>query len=227
MHSKKKHKTLDDIPVSKLLNDFVRYNANISEKTAQDIDDEAYIKMMLRKQIQRKVERARRESISTEGKRPLYTQKDALDEAIQRRYFPYMDEETTERKIPADDDIVNEIMNSLTANDVSELATKMREAVDFVQEELGESESERKMVEALERFQERIDSEKNARPHITNDNVLVLKRCQNCHFCLGEETLKGKVWCLCNNPNRTREIETDGSWVKNSINLPCWRQSED
>ena len=226
MHHGKKQKTLDDIPVSKLLDDFIRYNANLSEKTTQDIDDEAYIKMMLRKQVQRKLERARRESISSKGKRPQSTQKDTLDEAIQRRYFPLVNEESTEKKIPVEDDIVNEIVDSLTANDISELATKMREAVNFIQEELGESESERRLVEALERFQERAVSKKSVRPHITNDNVLVLKRCQNCYFCVGERTRKGSVWCLCNNPDRTREVETDGAWVKNGINLPCWRQSE-
>ena len=226
MHNRKKQKTLDDLSVSKLLDDFIRFDALPSEQPTQDIGDEAYIKMMLRKQVQRKMERARRANIVQKGEKRLPTQKGTLDEAIRQRYFPYMDEGSTEMEMPVEDDIINEIMGALTANDISDLAAKMREAVDFVQEEMGESESERKLVEALERYRESAVSEMREIPHISNDNVLVLKRCQNCYFSMGERTRKGSVWVLCNNPDRTQEVDTDDSWVKNSINLPCWKQSE-
>ena len=227
MRNRKKQKTLDDISVSKLLDDFIRFETGPSKKATQDIDDETYIKMMLRKHVQREMERARRENISPKRRRSRSPQKDALDEAIRQRYFPYMKEESTEKDMPVEDDIVNEIMDSLTGNDISELAAKMREAVDFVQEELGESESEKRLIEALERYRESTVSERRETPYISNDNVLLLKRCQNCYFCVGERTRKGSVWCLCDNPDRTTDIESDDSWVKNSINLPCWKRSED
>ncbi len=142
MPNRKKPKTIDDLSVTKLLDDFVRLDASPIEKPTHDMSDEDYIKMMLKKHVQRELERSRRESSLPERERTQSMPSDTLDEAIQRRYFPYVNDDSTQTKMPVEDDIVNEIMGTLTAEDVSELAAKMRKAVDFVQDELGESDSE-------------------------------------------------------------------------------------
>ncbi len=226
MRNKKKQKTIDDISVSELLDDFIRVDVTPSQKSTENFDDEEYIRMMLKKHVQREMERARRESILPKENRPQSTQEGLLDEEIRRRFFPDMNEESTTTVTNTEDEIVDGILDSLTTEDVSELAAMMREGVDFAEHEMGTSESERRLVEALERYRRTAEGERT-NPHISNDNVLVLKRCQNCYFCAGERTRKGSIWCLCNNPDRIVEIETDDSWVKNSINLPCWRRSED
>ena len=225
MRNRKRQKTIDDISVSKLLDDFIRFDASPSQKTTDDMDDEEYIKMMLRKHVQRERERTRRERILPKANRPRSTQKDFLDEDIRRRFFPDMNEESSATEKTTEENIVNEILDSLTAEDVSDLAAMMREAVDFVENEMGTSEAERRLAEALERCRETLECEETV-SHISNDNVLVLKRCQNCFYCAGEQTRRGSVWCLCDNQDRTLEVETDDSWVKNSINLSCWTPQE-
>ncbi len=224
MRDKKKHKSIDDLSVSQLLDEFIRPEDSPSETTVPDIDDEEYIRMMLKKDVQRELERLRRQ-----GKTPSKTltpQKDTIDEEIKERFFPDVSEETAGEDMLVEESIVTEILDSLVANDMSSLAAKMREAVNFVQNEIGVSESEQRLVEALGRYRKMVES-RSVLPQGSDDNVLVLKRCQNCYFSEGERTRKGTVWCLCTNPDRTPEVETDDSWVKNTINLPCWTQSND
>ena len=225
MHNKKKQKSIDDISVSQLLDEFLHPEAKPSETTEQDMDDEEYIRMMLKKDVQRELERLRRKG-KTPSKTPTITKDDTLDKAIKERFFPDVSKESTEEEVPVEDTIVTEILDSLVANDMPSLAAKMREAVNFVQDEMGVSESEQRLVDALDRYRKMVES-KRVLQQGSDDNVLVLKRCQNCYYSAGEQTRKGVVWCLCNNPDRAPEVETVDSWVKNNINLPCWSQSKD
>jgi len=224
MRDKKKQKSIDDLSVSQLLDEFLHPESSPSETTVQDIDDEEYIKMMLKKDIQKELERLRRQG-KTPKKTPVTTKEDIIDGDIKERFFPDVSEEYTEEEEPVEEGIIAEILDSLVANDMPSLAAKMREAVNFVQDEMGVSESEQRLVEALDRYRKMVES-KRVLPQDSNDGVLVLKRCQNCYFCIGERPRKGAVWCLCNNPDRTPDVETDDSWVKNSINLSCWRPRE-
>ncbi len=221
MRDKKKQKSIDDLSVSQLFDEFIHPEAAPSETTVDDMNDEEYVKMMLKKDVQRELERLRRQR-KLQSKEPTPTKKETIDEDIKERFFPDASEETAEEE-PIEESIVTDILNSLVTNDMPSLAAKMREAVDFVQDEMGVSESEHRLVEALDRYRKMVDSRK-VLPQGSDDNVLVLKRCQNCYYCAGERTRRGAVWCLCKNPDRTPEVETDDSWVKNSINLSCWTQ---
>ena len=225
MRNKKKQKSIDDVSVSQLLDEFLHPETSHSETAVQEIDDEEYIRMMLKKDVQRELERLRRTS-KTPTKTPVETKKGILDRTIKERFFPDVSEGSAEEEAPAEDSIVTEILDSLVANDMPTLSAKMREAVNFVQDEMGVSESEKRLTDALNRYRKMVESGR-VLPHISNDNVLVFKRCQNCYYSAGERTRRGVVWCLCENSDRTPDVETDGSWVKNSINLSCWTQSKE
>jgi len=179
---------------------------------------------MLKKDVQRELERLRRQR-KIQSRPPIPTKEDTIDEDIKERFFPDVSEEYVDEEEPVEDSLVTEILDSLVANDMPNLAAKMREAVDFVQDEMGVSESEQRLVDALDRYRRMVES-KRVLAQGSDDTVLVLKRCQNCYYNTGEQIRKGTVWCLCNNPDRTPEVETDDSWVKNTINLPCWTQSK-
>ena len=136
MRNEKKQRTIDEFSVSQLLDEFLGSKIVASGKPANKMTDEDYIRMMLEKDKQRVVERKKRASRLKRDKTPSL-QKDALDESIRKRYFPYMEERTSKKVVSPEDILVEQIVGSLVVKDVSELASKMKQAVDFVQEEMG------------------------------------------------------------------------------------------
>ena len=244
MRNRKKHKTIDDYSVSQLLDDFLSPDMPGTSRSAKDVDDEEYIRMMLKKDVVKQLERTKRESQIASR-----TQSKTLDDNVRQRFFPDVDKRPVEREsppveeenlpekkvLPSDEKevspengIVAEILDSIVVKHVSGLAAQMREAVDFVQGEIGASDAEHKLVEALERYQKPLETtEKKMGPFMSNDDVLVLKRCQNCYFCVGERNRNGSTWCLCTNPYRTPDVEIDDSWVNSGTNLSCWKSPQD
>jgi hypothetical protein len=238
MWNRKRHKTIVDFSVSKLLDDFINPAVQPSDKSAREIDDEEYIRMMLKKDAQMKLERTKRESLAIKNRSKFDPHSDTIDEDVKQRFFPDVSEPLVEKKKQVEvevsektlqeEGIVGEILDSIVVKDVSGLAARMKEAVDFVQEEMGASDAERRLSEALEDYCKSQQTErKKSEPHFYNDNILLLKRCQNCYFCVGERNRNGSVWCLCTNPSRCPEVEIDDSWVKSELNLPCWKAPED
>ena len=234
MRNRKKHKTIDDVSVSQLLDDFTKWEVQDSKHT-NEVDDETYIRMMLEKDVLMKLERTKRETTIQKHEKMSDPRSDTLDENIRQRFFPDVSERPVEKEAPPEkkekppeEGIVEQILDTLVVKDVSGLAARMKEAVDFLQEEMGTSESERKLIEALEECMKPAGCEKKkSDPSLYNDNVLLLKRCQNCYFCVGEKKVNVSVWCLCTNPDRTTEVEIDDSWVKSKLNLPCWKALQD
>ena len=242
MRNRKRHKTIDDVSVSQLLDDFLRVDVIDSGKPAKDIGDEEYIRMMLKKDAQMKLERTRRENQAHVRRMESTPQNDTIDEDIRKRFFPDVSGSLFEKKappvekvqppeeklVPPDNGIVAEILDSLVVKDVSGLAAQMKDAVEFVQEEMGTSEHERRLIEALEECMKPAGcAPKKSDPSTFNDNVLLLKRCQNCYFCVGEKNTNGSVWCLCTNQDRSTEVEIEDSWVKSTLNLSCWKAAQD
>lgn len=226
MRNRKNRKTIDDFSVAQLLDDFVKVDTQVSSRPQKEIDDEEYIRMMLKKDAQKKLERRKREAQghSTASS----SQRETIDDDIRQRFFPDVSERPIERKspqgeikkLPQENGIVDEILDSIVVKDVSGLAAQMKEAVDFVQDEMGTSDAERKLADALEEYGK---NKKRIGPLVYNDTILLLKRCQNCYFCVGEKTRNNSLWCLCTNPDRSTNVEIEDSWVKNDINLPCWK----
>ncbi|MFW9815695.1 MAG: hypothetical protein ACFFEW_07180, partial [Candidatus Thorarchaeota archaeon] len=109
-----------------------------SGKSVNEMNDEEYIRMMLKKDIQRTIEREKRATRLRRDTTPS-SYKDTLDENIRKKYFPDMDERPPKKGVTPEDLFVEEIVNTLVVKDVSDLASKMKQAVDFVQEEMGTS----------------------------------------------------------------------------------------
>jgi hypothetical protein len=143
MRNEKKQRTIDEFSVSQLLDEFLGSRIEASGKPVNKITDADYIRMMLEKDKQRVVERKKRASRLKRDKAPGF-QKDALDERIRKRYFPYIGEGASKEVVSSEDIFVEQIVDTLVVKDVSDLASKMKQAVDFVQEEMGTNdESER------------------------------------------------------------------------------------
>ena len=136
MRNGKSQKTINELSVLQLLDDFLSPTIEASGKSVNEIDDEEYIRMMLEKDRQRTIERTKRVSQLKRDKTPS-SQKDTLDENIRQRYFPYMDEKPPKKEVLPEDILVEEILDSLVVKDVSNLASQMKQAVDFIQEEMG------------------------------------------------------------------------------------------
>ena len=242
MRNRKKHKTIDDFSVAQLLDDFIKVNVQDSGRAPKDIDDEDYIRMMLKKDALKKLERTKRITHAQKDNEVSTPQSDTIDDDIRRRFFPDISQTPIKKKspaiekkkpsekkeVPVENGIVEQILDSIVVKDVSGLAARMREAVDFVQNEMGTSEAERRLIEALEECNKPTEPcKKKSETLMYNDNVLLLKRCQNCHFCSGEKKRNGSAWCLCTNSDRTTDVEIEDSWVKSKLNLPCWKAPEE
>ena len=136
MRNGKSQKTIDEFSVSQLLDDFLSPEIKTSGKPANEMNDQEYIRMMLEKDMQRTLERTKREFQLQRGKTPS-SLKDTLDENIRQKYFPYMDDRPPRKEVLPEDVLVQEILDTLVVKDVSDLASKMKQAVDFIQEEMG------------------------------------------------------------------------------------------
>ena len=136
MRNGKKKKTIDEFSVTQLLDSFLHPEIEASGKPVNEIDDEEYIRMMLKKDMQRSLERTKRVHQLRRDKTPS-SYKDTLDENIRRKYFPDMDERPPKKEVTPEDIFVEEILDTLVVKDVSNLASKMILAVDFIQEEMG------------------------------------------------------------------------------------------
>ncbi|TFG34063.1 hypothetical protein EU527_05115 [Candidatus Thorarchaeota archaeon] len=60
-------------------------------------------------------------------------------------------------------------------------------------------------------------------PPVVSGKLSIVKRCQNCYYCIGSHTINSSVWCHCTNPGRSIEEEMTKSWIKSRLNLPCWK----
>ena len=63
MRWKKRTKNIDDVSVTKLLDEFVDLDVE-DDSRRKDMDDEEYIRMMVEKENKRKFEREKRRSLS-------------------------------------------------------------------------------------------------------------------------------------------------------------------
>ena len=137
MPNGEKKKNIDHFSVSQLLDAFLKPTIKVSRTHTNEMDDKEYIRMMLEKEKQRKIERKKRAG-QTKPNKPQSYQKDLLDENIRQKYFPYMDEGPTKKETSPDDILVEEILDTLEVEDVTDLASQMMQAVAFVQDEMGE-----------------------------------------------------------------------------------------
>lgn len=159
MRWRKKSKTIDDISVEKLLDDFASFHVEDDSKRANDIDDDEYVSMMLKKDANRKLERLKRNPRSTEHGGMQRESEDLeayfpsveIDEIIRPHNEPELEENegpVEKTMLPEDEAMVEEIMRSQSIEDIPALSGRMKVAVEFVQWEMGDSVSNRKRQKA-------------------------------------------------------------------------------
>ena len=155
MRWRKRTKTIDDISVEDLFDDFVDFHIEVDSKHVNDIDDDEYVSMMLKKDANRKLERLKRKPISTEHDVMQRKSEDLeayfpsieIDEIIRPHNEPELEENESpveKTMLPEDEAMVEEIMRSQSIEDIPALTGRMKVAVDYVQWEMGSSVSNKK-----------------------------------------------------------------------------------
>lgn len=142
MWKRKKAKTIEDVTVTELLEDFVELENGEDTKGVAEMDDEEYVTMMLKKEARKTVQKYRKDEPLEVSEKPL--------------------KKTKKPDLP-----------------------------------------------------------------VVSEKTSVIRRCQNCYYCVGSHSLGGSVWCHCTNPGRSAEEEMSQSWIKSRINLPCWKPIQD
>jgi len=230
MHRKKRSKTIDDVSVTKLLDEFVDLDVEDDAKR-KDMDDDEYIQMMVEKENKRNLERAKRTlpgrthddvetSLTKSTEKPPQERGKQMEEV-----FPASCENDIS---PEDEADVDEIMKTQDLMDEPILTGRMKASVEFLQSEVKSSESKRAARKTLEKYRkdQPISKKKEVTPVISEKRAPI-KRCQNCYFCIGERKVSGSCWCHCTNPARSTHEVAKGSWVKSRMNLPCWKPPQE
>lgn len=229
MRKKKRIKNIDDVSVTKLLDEFVDLDVEDESKRKKMNDDE-YIRMMVEKEEQRKLERTKRNP-------PVSTHEDVTPPPKPVKKPPKEKAATLEEVypttcehdlLPEDEANIDEIMKTQEGLDEPVLTGRMKASVEFLQDEIKTSESKRAARKTLEKYRKNqpVVKKKEAKP-IVSEKRAPIKRCQNCYFCVGERKVSGSCWCHCTNPARSTHAVAKGSWVKSRMNLPCWKAPKD
>ncbi len=156
MRRRKRTKTIDDISVEELFDDFVDFHIEVDSKHVNDIDDDEYVSMMLKKDANRKLERLKRKPRSIEHGEIQRKSEEVLDasppsddfvETIPQHYEPEpekIESPVEKTMLPEDEAIIEDIMRSQGIEDIPALTGRMKVAVDYVQWEMGSSVSNKK-----------------------------------------------------------------------------------
>ncbi len=227
---KKKKDTLENVSVTKLLDDFVDLDVEDDSKRAGDMGDDEYIAMMVKKEAQRKLERSKKDPKPTEHDE----MPSPLNESIEKIPPPKSEPQSETFELhcendvsPEDEAVIEEVMSSQFIQDEPDLTERMKVAVDFLQDEVTTSVSKREARETLEKYRKDIPVTKKSASPIVSEKMAPVKSCQNCYFCIGERKLGGSCWCNCSNPGRSSHAVSKGSWVKSRLNLPCWKPTQE
>lgn len=139
MRWRKRTKTIDDISAEELLDDFASFHVEDDSKHMNDIDDDEYVSMMLKKDANRKIERLKRTPhLSTEHVESEDLEASPVPEPEK------IDAPAEKVMLPEDEAIIEDIMKSQDIEDIPALTGRMKVAVDYVQWEMGSSVSNKK-----------------------------------------------------------------------------------
>ncbi|MBE0526070.1 MAG: hypothetical protein IH631_03950, partial [Candidatus Thorarchaeota archaeon] len=134
MRRRKRTKSIDDVSVSKLLDDFVDLEADDDSKRAKEIDDQAYIDMMLKKDAQRKLERMKR---NPNPRTHDDVESSLVVEIAEKTVHPSepelnLYEAHCENDLSREDEaVIEEIMKTQSSKEEPALAGRMKVAVEF------------------------------------------------------------------------------------------------
>jgi len=227
MHKRKRTKSIDDISVSKLLDDFVDLESEDGPKKKQ-MDDEEYIKMMVEKEAKRELVRAKQnpvQAVQNDDAPKRAEKKKTSEKTLELETFaPYCESDLS----PEDEAVVEEIVSSQSTIGESELTEGMQVVKEFLENEVSSGEVRRKARQTLEKYRKDTPVfEKKGISPVVSEKRAPIKRCQNCYFCTKEKKISGSCWCHCTNPARSTHAVVKSGWVKSRMNLPCWKPKED
>ncbi len=227
MRKRKRTKSIDDVSVTELLDDFVELEAEDGAKKRQ-MNDEEYIKMMVEKEAKRELVRAKRNPVQISQKEEVSTQVEKAKHPEKtpelETFAPYCESDLS----PEDEAIVREIVSSQNPLEDSELTEGMHVVKEFLENEVSSGEARRKARKTLEKYRKGAPaSGKKGVSPVVSEKKAPIKRCQNCYFCTREKKISGSCWCHCTNPARSTHAVVRAGWVKSRMNLPCWKQMED
>ena len=215
MWKRKKKRTIEDVSVIKLLDDFVDLDVEDDSKRARDMDDDAYIRMMVEKEDKMKRERAKQNPPSGNQE---------YSEPQSDTYEPHCESDMS----PEDEAVIEEIMKTQDVKEIPELTGRMKIATEFLQHEVRANESRQQARETLEKYRKDLPSiKKKKEAPVISEKLSPVKSCQICYFCIGERKVSGSCWCNCSNPARSSHAINRGSWVMSRLNLPCWKPMQD
>ncbi|TFG33103.1 hypothetical protein EU528_01220 [Candidatus Thorarchaeota archaeon] len=231
MRESKKTKSIDDLSVSKLLDDFVDLSAEEESKRARELDDEEYIRMMIEKEESRKKERIKKIPAASTHNEVHPTQEKIIERATlqldeqELETFPL----TCERDLsPEETAIIEEIMKTQDMMDEAAQTGRKKISPEVPQNEISPREARRKARETLAKHRKDTPtSEKKRDTPVVSEKRAPIKRCQTCYFCVKERKVGGACWCSCSNPGRSTHAVVRGSWVMSRMNLPCWKAQQD
>lgn len=229
MRIRKRTKSIDDVSVTKLLDNFVDLDVDEGKRT-KEIDDQAYIEMMLKKDAQRKLERMKRIPISNTHDDVQSLQVVENEETKVQESVPDLEmyEAHCESDLSREDEVViEEIMKTQSPKEESTLTGGMKVAVEFLENEITSGEAKREARKKLEKYRKDTPVPKKKETPIISEKRAPVKACQNCYFCVKEKKVSGSCWCHCTNSARSTHAVVKGSWVKSRLNLPCWKQSQE
>ena len=227
MRRRKRTKSIDDVSVTELLENFVDLEAENESKKKQ-MDDDDYIKMMVEKETKRKLLRTKKKPVNSKDSSvaPTHAEKKKPPEKTPEldTYAPYCENDLS----PDDEAIVEEIVSSQSPLEDSELTEGMQVVTEFLDSEVSPREAKRRARQTLEKYrkEEPISEKKRASP-VTSEKRAPIKRCQNCYFCVKEKKISGSCWCQCTNPARSTHAIVKAGWVKSRMNLPCWKPMQE
>ena len=144
MRWRKKTKTIEDISVEDLFDDFVHVHVEEDSKHVNDIDDDEYVSMMLKKDANRKLERLKRNPIPISTEHAVMQRKSEDLEASPQPEPERIKVPVERTMLPEGETLVEEIMRSQSIEDIPALTGRMKVAVEFVQWEMGSSISNKK-----------------------------------------------------------------------------------
>ncbi|MFW9843535.1 MAG: hypothetical protein ACFFEV_03050 [Candidatus Thorarchaeota archaeon] len=231
MRRRKGARKIDDVSVSKLLDDFVDLDVEDDNKRAADIDDEEYIKMMIEKEERRKLVRSKRSHLSPAHDEVLSTQSDPVEKSPAQP-MPFPEETfpaTCESDLsPEDEADIDEIMKTQDMMSDQALIDGMKASQELLREKKKSRELKRAARKTLDKYRkEQPDAKKKKRALGVSEKRAPIKRCQSCYFCVGEKKISGSCWCHCTNSARSTHAVVKGSWVKSRMNLPCWKDPQE
>ncbi|TFG98381.1 hypothetical protein E4H12_06220 [Candidatus Thorarchaeota archaeon] len=230
MRRRKRTKSIDDVSVSKLLDDFVDLEADDDSKRAKEIDDQAYIDMMLKKDAQRKLERMKRNPNPRTHDDVESSPVVEIEEKTIHLSVPELEmyEAHCESDLSREDEaVIEEIMKTQSPKEEPALTGRMKVAVEFLENDVTTSEAKHEARKTLEKHRKDPPVSKKKEIPVISEKRAPVKACQNCYFCVKEKKVGGSCWCHCTNPGRSTHAIVKGSWVKSRLNLPCWKQQQE